>query len=192
MLVLNPDARLTAILTGPFSADTLQTDFQHIVAAPARSPGAHEPRLWCVASIPAAAARAVAAGAGGDPGAHAMVQELDHPRFPQALPGRHGSRPPRPTPTAMAASTNSLPAPSRRVHVRSHATSVRSPVPADGCVSEAGSIDGDRLLQAKGRLLPAGGAARGATLGEPLRRRLVRDNLSRALQLSPRAHAAAR
>ena len=34
ILVLNPDARLTAILTGPFSADALRTDFQHIVAAP--------------------------------------------------------------------------------------------------------------------------------------------------------------
>jgi hypothetical protein len=33
-LVLNPAARLTAILTGPFSADALRTDFQHIVAAP--------------------------------------------------------------------------------------------------------------------------------------------------------------
>ena len=31
---MNPDARLTAILTGPFSADALRTDFQHIVAAP--------------------------------------------------------------------------------------------------------------------------------------------------------------
>ncbi len=35
ILVLNPDARLTAILTGPFSADALRADFQHIVAAPA-------------------------------------------------------------------------------------------------------------------------------------------------------------
>jgi hypothetical protein len=34
ILVLNPAARLTAILSGPFSADALRTDFQHIVAAP--------------------------------------------------------------------------------------------------------------------------------------------------------------
>jgi protein SCO1 len=34
ILVLNPDARLTAILTGPFSVDALRADFQHIVAAP--------------------------------------------------------------------------------------------------------------------------------------------------------------
>jgi protein SCO1/2 len=34
ILVLNPDARLTAILTGPFSADALRADFQRIVAAP--------------------------------------------------------------------------------------------------------------------------------------------------------------
>lgn len=39
MLVLNPDARLTAILTGPFSADALRTDFQHIVAAPSALAG---------------------------------------------------------------------------------------------------------------------------------------------------------
>jgi len=33
IFVLNPDGRLTAILTGPFSVDALQGDFQHIVAA---------------------------------------------------------------------------------------------------------------------------------------------------------------
>jgi protein SCO1/2 len=33
IFVLNPDARLTAILTGPFSVDALQGDFQRIVAA---------------------------------------------------------------------------------------------------------------------------------------------------------------
>lgn len=33
IFVLNPDGRLTAILTGPFTADTLRTDFEHIVAA---------------------------------------------------------------------------------------------------------------------------------------------------------------
>jgi protein SCO1/2 len=35
ILVLNPDARITAMLTGPFSADALRADFQRIVAAPA-------------------------------------------------------------------------------------------------------------------------------------------------------------
>jgi protein SCO1/2 len=34
ILVLNPDARLAAILTGPFTADALRADFQRIVAAP--------------------------------------------------------------------------------------------------------------------------------------------------------------
>jgi protein SCO1 len=34
ILVLNPEARLTAILTGPFSTAALRADFQHIVAAP--------------------------------------------------------------------------------------------------------------------------------------------------------------
>jgi protein SCO1/2 len=34
IFVLAPDGRLTAVLTGPFSADALRTDFQHIVAAP--------------------------------------------------------------------------------------------------------------------------------------------------------------
>jgi protein SCO1/2 len=33
IFVLGPDGRLTAILTGPFSADALRGDFQHIVAA---------------------------------------------------------------------------------------------------------------------------------------------------------------
>jgi protein SCO1/2 len=33
IFVLNPDARLTAILTGPFSADALRGDFQRVVAA---------------------------------------------------------------------------------------------------------------------------------------------------------------
>jgi protein SCO1 len=33
IFVLNPDGRLTAILTGPFSVAALQGDFQHIVAA---------------------------------------------------------------------------------------------------------------------------------------------------------------
>ena len=33
IFVFNPDGRLTAILTGPFSVDALQGDFQHIVAA---------------------------------------------------------------------------------------------------------------------------------------------------------------
>jgi len=33
IFVLNPDGRLTAILTGPFSVDALQADFQRIVAA---------------------------------------------------------------------------------------------------------------------------------------------------------------
>src|SRR5277367_1075145 len=33
LFVLNPDGRLTAILTGPFSVAALQGDFQHIVAA---------------------------------------------------------------------------------------------------------------------------------------------------------------
>jgi protein SCO1 len=32
IFVLNPDGRLTAILTGPFTVDTLQADFQRIVA----------------------------------------------------------------------------------------------------------------------------------------------------------------
>jgi protein SCO1/2 len=36
ILVLNPEGRLTAILTGPFSVDALQGDFQRIVTA--RSP----------------------------------------------------------------------------------------------------------------------------------------------------------
>jgi protein SCO1 len=35
IVVLNPDARITAMLTGPFSADELRADFQRIVAAPA-------------------------------------------------------------------------------------------------------------------------------------------------------------
>jgi protein SCO1 len=39
ILVLNPDARLVAILTGPFGGDALQADFQHIVAAPVASAG---------------------------------------------------------------------------------------------------------------------------------------------------------
>jgi protein SCO1 len=34
ILVLNPQARLTAILTGPFSTGALRADFQRIVAAP--------------------------------------------------------------------------------------------------------------------------------------------------------------
>jgi protein SCO1 len=34
IFVLNPDARLTAILTGPFSTAALRADFQRIVAAP--------------------------------------------------------------------------------------------------------------------------------------------------------------
>jgi protein SCO1/2 len=33
IFVLNPDGRVTAILTGPFTADALQSDFEHIVAA---------------------------------------------------------------------------------------------------------------------------------------------------------------
>ncbi|GAC1300365.1 MAG: SCO family protein [Steroidobacteraceae bacterium] len=33
LFVLNPDGRLAAILTGPFNADALQSDFQHILAA---------------------------------------------------------------------------------------------------------------------------------------------------------------
>jgi protein SCO1 len=33
IFVLNPDGRLTAVLTGPFSVDALQADFQRIVAA---------------------------------------------------------------------------------------------------------------------------------------------------------------
>jgi protein SCO1/2 len=33
IFVLNPDGRVTAILTGPFAADTLQRDFERIVAA---------------------------------------------------------------------------------------------------------------------------------------------------------------
>ena len=33
IFVLNPDGRLTAILTGPFSVAALQADFQRIVAA---------------------------------------------------------------------------------------------------------------------------------------------------------------
>jgi protein SCO1/2 len=33
IFVLNPDGRVTAILTGPFAADTLQSDFERIVAA---------------------------------------------------------------------------------------------------------------------------------------------------------------
>jgi cytochrome oxidase Cu insertion factor (SCO1/SenC/PrrC family) len=33
IFVFNPDARLTAILVGPFTVDTLQADFQRIVAA---------------------------------------------------------------------------------------------------------------------------------------------------------------
>lgn len=32
IFVLNPDGRLTAVLTGPFTVDGLQADFQHIVA----------------------------------------------------------------------------------------------------------------------------------------------------------------
>jgi protein SCO1/2 len=35
IFVLNPQGRLTAILTGPFSVDNLQADFQRIVAGPA-------------------------------------------------------------------------------------------------------------------------------------------------------------
>jgi hypothetical protein len=31
--VVNPDGRLTAILSGPFGVDALQGDFQRIVAA---------------------------------------------------------------------------------------------------------------------------------------------------------------
>ncbi len=34
IFVLNPDGNLTAILTGPFTVDALQADFQRIVAAP--------------------------------------------------------------------------------------------------------------------------------------------------------------
>jgi protein SCO1/2 len=33
IFVLNPDGKLTAILTGPFTVDALAADFQHIVAA---------------------------------------------------------------------------------------------------------------------------------------------------------------
>jgi protein SCO1/2 len=33
IFVLNPDGRIAAILTGPFTVDSLQTDFEHIVAA---------------------------------------------------------------------------------------------------------------------------------------------------------------
>jgi len=33
IFVLNPDGRVTAILTGPFTSDSLRTDFEHIVAA---------------------------------------------------------------------------------------------------------------------------------------------------------------
>lgn len=33
IFVLNPDGRVTAILTGPFTVDALRSDFEHIVAA---------------------------------------------------------------------------------------------------------------------------------------------------------------
>lgn len=33
IFVLNPDGRIAAILSGPFTVDSLQTDFEHIVAA---------------------------------------------------------------------------------------------------------------------------------------------------------------
>ncbi len=64
--------------------------------------------------------------------------------------------------------------------------------PVDGCMSEAGDHRRRPADAGEGPPLPAGGTARRTTLGEPLRRRLLRDDLSRTLQLSPRAHAAAR
>ncbi len=33
IFVIDPDGKLTAILSGPFTVDSLQKDFQHIVAA---------------------------------------------------------------------------------------------------------------------------------------------------------------
>jgi len=51
IFVLNPDGRLTAILTGPFSVAALQGDFQHIVAA-----------RGSVAALGSVAARGSAAG----------------------------------------------------------------------------------------------------------------------------------
>jgi protein SCO1/2 len=39
IFVINPDGRLAAILTGPFTVDALQIDFQRIVSARRRLPG---------------------------------------------------------------------------------------------------------------------------------------------------------
>ena len=63
--------------------------------------------------------------------------------------------------------------------------------PVDGTVSECGDHRRRSAAAGQGPALHAGGTAGRATLGAALRRRLVRDDLSRALQLSPRAHAAA-
>ena len=64
--------------------------------------------------------------------------------------------------------------------------------PVDGCISEAGGIDRGSVAAGQGPLLPARGTARRAALGEPIRGRILRHDLSRTIQLSPRAHAAAR
>ena len=107
-------------------------------------------RLWVVDSIPAAAARAIALGAGSDASAHAVVQEwtirgflklyrVDMSEAAETDPYRYGS--------FNEFFTRALKRGARPIARDAHAIAS----PADGCVSEAGSIEGDRLLQAKGR-----------------------------------------
>ena len=65
--------------------------------------------------------------------------------------------------------------------------------PVDGTVSEAGRIEGGRLLQAKGRHYTLEALLAGRQrLGRPFRRRALRDHLSRALQLPPHPHGRGR
>ena len=95
-------------------------------------------------------------------------------------------------PTATAASTSSLPARCKPDARPIAAGADDDRLPGRRPVSECGSIDGDSLLQAKGRHYTLGGAAGRAALGARISKAALRDHLSRAFQLSPRAHAAAR
>ncbi len=102
-------------------------------------------------SIPAAAARIVAAGTRGDPGARPPwfknrlirsfleLYRVDMTEAVQSNPLAYG--------TFNEFFTRALRHGTRPIAGDAHA--VASPV--DGCVSEAGAIDHDRLLQAKGR-----------------------------------------
>ncbi len=63
--------------------------------------------------------------------------------------------------------------------------------PVDGCISEAGAIDGERLLQAKGRDYRLDDLLAGQPWAQRFQGWFLRDHLSGALRLPPRAHAVA-